>query len=181
METVYYAYFKVPTGDFWVASSNKGIVQASIHSTEEQFMEKLKKRVKGNYIHAPEKFTEIQAQLDDYFKGKPIVFKYKLDLRGTEFQKAVWSEIYKIPFGKLISYGGLAKAVGRPKAVRAVGSATGANPIGLIIPCHRVISSNGGLGGFGGGLPLKKILLENEGVLRKEKDVSKKALKKYLV
>ena len=181
METVYYTSFKVLTGNFWIASTDEGIFQASIHSTEEQFMTELKRRVKGTYVHAPEKFTKLQAQLAAYFKGKLQTFNYKLDLRGTEFQKAIWREIHKVPFGRLISYGGLARAVGKPKAVRAAGNATGANPIGLIIPCHRVIGSDGGLGGFGGGLPLKRKLLENEGILGKDRDESKKALKEFLI
>jgi len=181
MESIYYAQFKVPTGDFWVASSNKGIVQASIHKSKERFVEILKKRVKGTHVYVPEKFVEVEKQVNEYFEGKRKAFSFTFDLRGTEFQMAVWREIANIPFGHLTSYSNLAKAAGSPKAVRAAGSATGANPIGLLIPCHRVIRSNGGLGGFGGGLPLKRQLLENEGILEKGKKTTKKELLEFLV
>jgi methylated-DNA-[protein]-cysteine S-methyltransferase len=88
-----------------------------------------------------------------------------LDLRGTEFQKRVWNAIYQVPFGATCSYQDIAKAVGSPKAVRAVGTATGKNPVPIVVPCHRVITSSGTLGGFGGGLPLKVALLQLEGVV----------------
>ena len=181
MESIYYAHFKVPTGYFWVASSNKGIVQASIHKSKEVFVEILKKRIKGTPIYALEKFAEVEKQVKEYFEGKRKTFSFTFDLRGTEFQMAVWREIANIPLGHLTSYSNLAKAAGSPKAVRAAGSATGANPIGLLIPCHRVIRSDGGLGGFGGGLPLKRQLLENEGILEKGKITTKKELLEFIV
>ena len=181
MESVYYTNFQVPTGSFWIAKTGKGIVQASIHKSEKRFLELLEKRVKGNAIADPEKFVDEIKQVYEYFEGKRKTFEFTFDLRGTKFQMAVWREIANTPYGRLTSYSHLAEAVGNPKAVRAAGSATGANPIGLIIPCHRVIRSDGGLGGFGGGLPLKKQLLEHEGVLEKGKNISKKELLEFLV
>ena len=89
-------------------------------------------------------------------------FELELDLRGTSFQLAVYEEVVKIPFGEARSYGEVAAAIGRPKAVRAVGAANGANPVPLIVPCHRVIASNGQLQGYGGGLDLKARLLAME-------------------
>ena len=86
-------------------------------------------------------------------------------MEGTEFQRSVWREIEKIPFGKTKTYLEIAKAIGKPGASRAVGSACGANPLPLLVPCHRVLASNGGLGGFSGGLDIKKKLLSMEGVL----------------
>ena len=86
-------------------------------------------------------------------------------MEGTEFQRSVWREIEKIPFGKTKTYLEIAKAIGKPGASRAVGSACGANPLPLLVPCHRVLASNGGLGGFSGGLDIKKKLLRMEGVL----------------
>ena len=83
-------------------------------------------------------------------------------MTGTKFQQAVWKELQKIPLGKLTSYAEVAKRINNPKAVRAVGSACGANPVPILVPCHRVIASNGALGGFGGGLPLKKKMLTAE-------------------
>jgi methylated-DNA-[protein]-cysteine S-methyltransferase len=102
------------------------------------------------------------AQLQRYFAGELREFQLPLDIIGTEFQRAVWHELTKIPYGEIRSYSQIASAIGTPKAVRAVGAANGANPIPIVVPCHRVIGSNGKLTGYGGGLPLKKRLLELE-------------------
>lgn len=101
-------------------------------------------------------------ELDEYFAGKRTKFDIPLDLVGTEFQKSVWKELMKIPYGKTISYSELAKKIKNAKAVRAVGSANGKNPLCIIIPCHRVIAANGTLGGYSGGLPNKEKLLAHE-------------------
>ena len=103
-----------------------------------------------------------------------VGFEIPLDLRGTLFQVAVWKAIYSIPNGLLSSYGRIAKQIGRPKAVRAVGNAVGDNPIGLIVPCHRVVASDGSLGGFGGGLDLKRRLLVHEGIFKTSKGSTEK-------
>jgi len=109
-----------------------------------------------------ETFTEVIRQLTEYFAGERKTFTLELDPPGTEFQRSVWAELREIPYGETISYKQLAERIRKPKAVRAVGAANGANPIPIIIPCHRVIGHDGGLTGFGGGLPLKKRLLELE-------------------
>ena len=101
-------------------------------------------------------------QLDEYFTGRRKTFVLKLDARGTEFQKRVWHELAKIAFGKTVSYRDVARAIGSSQAVRAVGSANGQNPISIIIPCHRVIGSDGTLTGYGGGLWRKEWLLNFE-------------------
>jgi len=101
-------------------------------------------------------------QLQEYFAGKRADFDLPLAPEGTEFQRAVWRCLQEIPYGETISYGELAKRVGNPKASRAVGAANGSNPIPIVIPCHRVIGSNGKLTGFGGGLPTKERLLALE-------------------
>ena len=101
-------------------------------------------------------------QLQSYFAGDRKNFELDLVLEGTDFQKKVWTALQEIPYGETISYKKLAETVGSPKGVRAVGAANGANPIPIIIPCHRVIGKDGSLTGFGGGLPLKKQLLELE-------------------
>lgn len=104
-----------------------------------------------------------KAQLDDYFQGKRQHFEIPLDLSsGTPFQQKVWQELLKIPYGQTISYAQLAKNIGQPTAYRAVANANGRNPISLIVPCHRVIASNGGLGGYTGGLEIKQQLLDLE-------------------
>jgi methylated-DNA-[protein]-cysteine S-methyltransferase len=115
-----------------------------------------------NWIEDKAPFKEVVRQLEAYFEGKLKEFDVPLVLDGTEFQLLVWRSLRKIPYGETISYGQLARRIGSPEAARAVGLANGSNPIPIIIPCHRVIGSNGDLTGFGGGLPLKKKLLALE-------------------
>lgn len=109
--------------------------------------------------------TEAAAQLDAWFAGDRLDFDVDLDPAGTDFQRRVWSELRRIAYGETISYGELARRVGRPGAARAVGLANGRNPISLIVPCHRVIGSDGSLTGYGGGIPRKRYLLDFEAKL----------------
>ena len=104
----------------------------------------------------------IRKELDQYFAGRLQRFATPVAFSGTQFQNMVWQELTRIPYGETISYLELAKRIDNPKAVRAVGLANGANPIAIVVPCHRVIGSNGSLTGFGGGLPTKRALLELE-------------------
>jgi methylated-DNA-[protein]-cysteine S-methyltransferase len=106
---------------------------------------------------------EVRRQLAEYFAGERRVFDLPLDPRGTDFERRVWQEVAAIPYGETRSYAQVARAAGRPAACRAVGRANGSNPIPLVIPCHRVIGSDGSLTGYGGGLPLKRFLLALEG------------------
>lgn len=105
---------------------------------------------------------QTRRQLEEYFAGERTEFDLPLEPQGTEFQRAVWNQLCAIPFAETASYGQVAARVGRPKASRAVGAANGANPIAIIVPCHRVIGANGSLTGFGGGLQRKQWLLEHE-------------------
>ena len=105
---------------------------------------------------------DVRKELDRYFAGTLKKFSTKLAFNGTAFQNDVWKELTRIPYGETISYLDLANRIKNPKAVRAVGMANGANPIAIIVPCHRVIGSNGSLTGFGGGIPTKRALLELE-------------------
>lgn len=109
-------------------------------------------------------------QLTEYFSGKRKIFDINVNPAGTQFQKSVWNELLKIPFGETVSYGEIAKRIGNTKSVRAVGLANGSNPISIIIPCHRIIGKNGSLVGYGGGIENKRFLLELE------KKYSKKGL-----
>ncbi len=126
--------------------------------------------LRGRSKEAPDKdwkedaafFVDVVRQLRAYFAGELREFEIPLLMEGTDFQKRVWKSLQTIPYGQTISYGELAKKIGDPKAVRAVGAANGQNPIPIIVPCHRVIGSNGSLTGFGGGLENKKKLLELE-------------------
>jgi len=107
----------------------------------------------------------LRRQLDAYFQGRRKTFDLPLDLRGTPFRLRVWEALRHIPYGTTVSYGELAKQLGDPKLSRAVGTANGANPLSIVIPCHRVIGSDGGLTGYAGGLGIKEALLKIEGVL----------------
>ena len=107
-------------------------------------------------------FAEPRRQLAEYFAGERTVFDLELALHGTEFQRAVWSALLDIRYGETESYGALARRIGRPRAVRAVGLANGSNPIAVIVPCHRVIGANGTLTGYGGGIGRKRLLLALE-------------------
>lgn len=112
-------------------------------------------------------FAELIEQLNEYFSGRRLVFQLKkltIRLDGTDFQKRVWNELSHIPYGQTISYGELARRIGQPSASRAVGLANGRNPISILVPCHRVIGTNGKLVGYGGGLDRKRKLLEVEGI-----------------
>lgn len=105
---------------------------------------------------------EVIRQLDEYFAGKSKEFDLPFFATGTPFQLMVWEELLKIPYGQSVSYGDLARSIGKSMAARAVGNALAANPIAIIIPCHRVIASDGSFGGFGGGIPIKRYLLSLE-------------------
>jgi methylated-DNA-[protein]-cysteine S-methyltransferase len=122
--------------------------------------------------------VEAERQLNEYFAGKRKSFSVKLDFVGTPFQKKVWRALLSIPFSETRSYGQLAKQIGNPKAVRAVGAANGKNPISIIGPCHRVIGASGNLTGFAGGLEVKALLLRLEGGRPGETATSKKITKK---
>ena len=108
------------------------------------------------------KLAEVQRQVTQYAGGKRLQFDFELAAEGPDFNKRVWDALLEIPFGTTTSYGAIAKRIGHPSAARAVGAANGANPIALVVPCHRVIGSDGSLTGYGGGLPLKRKLLEHE-------------------
>ena len=107
-------------------------------------------------------FDDVVEQLDAYFSGELTTFDLKLDMAGTEFQRRVWAALQTIPYGETRSYGEIAAQIGSPSAFRAVGLANGRNPIGIIVPCHRVIGSSGSLTGYGGGLDRKRMLLDLE-------------------
>lgn len=119
-------------------------------------------RVPDDWERAEAPFQHAIAQLAAYFAGRLRRFDLTIAPEGTPFQREVWSALTRIPYGETISYGELTARLGRPRASRAVGAANGRNPIPIVIPCHRVIGANGSLTGFGGGLPLKRRLLELE-------------------
>ena len=152
METCY-AYYKSPIGLIEVGGTEDAV-------TSLFFVEERRPDVTSNAVCA-----EAVRQLAEYFDGTREDFELPLELTGTEFQRQVWVELTAIPFGQTVSYGDLARAIGKPTAVRAVGAANGDNPVSIIVPCHRVIGSDGGLTGYGGGLERKEWLLRHEGGL----------------
>jgi len=116
----------------------------------------------------PNELKEAVCQLKEYFDGRRTEFTFKLNPKGTDFQKKVWQELLNIPFGKTCSYLDLAKKLGDVKAIRAVAAANGKNPLWIVVPCHRVIGTNGSLTGYAGGLWRKKWLLEHENPIKQE-------------
>jgi len=174
LEKIYYDEIELPIGTVWAAASEKGLVRVHALGTGERFKAGLK-GLRAELVPDPDRFDELREKLRMWVEGRPTEFDLPFDLRGTEFQKEVWHAIHRIPYGKLSSYGLLAKDIGRPAAARAVGNAVGANPLGIVIPCHRVVWSNGGIGGFGGGyskenLDVKRLFLKVEGVLPRVED-----------
>jgi methylated-DNA-[protein]-cysteine S-methyltransferase len=163
METIYYSCFNSHLlRKVFVASTERGVCMVDFLKTEKIYLRRLKERFPGKIIRDNRNNRDVLNQLKKYLQGKLRRFDCKLDFRGTTFQKIVWSALAKIPYGQTRSYKEIAQAIGHPKAFRAVGNANGQNSIPLIIPCHRVIESNGRLGGFGHGVKVKKQLLDFE-------------------
>ncbi len=163
MEKIYYSSFDSPLlRKVFVASTEKGVCAVDFLKTEKAFLRELKGRFAGKIVRDDRKNKKAVDQLRKYLKGELRRFDCRLDLQGTPFQEKVWSVLAKIPYGQTRSYRDIAKTIGHPKAFRAVGNANGRNSIPLIVPCHRVIESNGGLGGFGHGIKVKKRLLDIE-------------------
>jgi len=176
MEKIYYCDIDTPMGKIWAATSRAGLVRLNISGGEARFLEELGAQIDVEPEYRPGKLDGLSAWLDRYFDGKVVMYGKPFDLRGTAFQKSVWREIFKVPYGRLTSYGLIAKDIKKPNSSRAVGNAVGQNPISIVIPCHRVVWSNGGLGGFGGGLNMKRFLLNLEGVLPTVKGEPEKGL-----
>jgi methylated-DNA-[protein]-cysteine S-methyltransferase len=147
METV---YIKTPLGFAQIMGDEDGIVSIEVHDEAE---------VSSKY---PDFLQEAVSQLNDYFEGNRKNFDLKLNPKGTEFQKKVWNALLEIPYGKTRSYLEQSKVLGDVKAIRAVASANGKNPLWIVVPCHRVIGTDGSLTGYAGGLWRKKWLLEHE-------------------
>jgi O-6-methylguanine DNA methyltransferase len=160
MVNFYYAQIASPIGPLNLAVSEIGLVALAF--SRGQFPPK-KKGIR--WTHSPEKISPYAHELEDYFAGKRREFTFALDLRGTAFQVKCWRALLDIPYGETRTYADIARAVRKPQAFRAVGMANNRNPIAVVVPCHRVIASDGTLCGYGGGLDTKRQLLELEGAL----------------
>jgi methylated-DNA-[protein]-cysteine S-methyltransferase len=150
MENIFRTYYSSPIGILEISGTEEGI--ASIIFVDEA----------GKTNSVPEVLNNAYIQLEEYFNGRRKVFDLKLDARGTEFQRKVWDELINIPFGETVTYKDIAIKLGDSNAVRAVGNANGKNPVSIVVPCHRVIGTNGRLTGYAGGLERKAWLLKHE-------------------
>jgi O-6-methylguanine DNA methyltransferase len=160
-ETFFMSSYNSPLGTYTLVSSHRGVVCLE----REKEMKKRLTRWKRNGIRLQrdvEYNAVLTRELDAYFSGKLRRFTVPLDLRGTAFQLRVWKVLCSIPYGVTRSYREVAQALGNPRATRAVGQAIGRNPVSIVVPCHRVVGSDGRLTGYGGGLPRKRALLDLE-------------------
>jgi methylated-DNA-[protein]-cysteine S-methyltransferase len=151
-----YDFFDSPIGPLVVASERDALTCLLLPKQGKPA------HVAPGWRRAPARLREVRAQLAAYFAGKLLTFDLPLAAQGTPFQQSVWQQLRQIPYGDTASYIELARRLGNPSAMRAVGAANGANPIAIIVPCHRVIGHDGKLVGFGGGLPAKRWLLDHE-------------------
>ena len=150
-------------GTIWLARTDRGICRIVLKGGKRGLLNELPKTMEWKEDHAS--FRQLNSKLKALAMGNKVSFDEPLDIvDATPFRRAVWRKMATIPWGEVRSYAWLARAIGRPRAVRAVGSACGANPIPIIIPCHRIISQDGSIGGFTGGLEIKRKLLAIEGI-----------------
>ncbi len=155
--TFYYTCIPSPVGRLGIAVTDRGLARLEF--------------VRGDFpphdgdtwIESAANTAQCRRQLEEYFAGERRQFDFPLDLHGTEFEQRCWRALLEIPYGETRSYAEIARAIGNPKACRAVGLANGKNPIAIVVPCHRVVGTNGSLTGYGGGLDIKRKLLELEG------------------
>lgn len=168
MSCIHWADVDSPVGSLKVASSSVGLAYVELpHANGRGFRGWMKSYAAESATRqCLESNRAAIQQLLEFLEGKRQAFDLPLDLRATEFQRSVYEQLQKIPYGESRSYGEIARCLGRPKAHRAVGAANGANPIPLVIPCHRVVASNGQLQGYAGGLELKRNLLAMESASR---------------
>ena|SRR5271156_5507266 len=172
METIHSTVFTSPVGPLFLAASERGLValefDARLPGQQTIRPNPRDVRGEGKAVQFRESATDLSPyiqELEEYFARQRRQFTFALDLRGTDFQLACWHALVAIPYGETRSYADIARVVGRPQGFRAVGMANNRNPVAIVVPCHRVIASDGTLCGYGGGLDIKRKLLELEGAL----------------
>lgn len=158
METLFCLRTCSPVGSLFLAASTKGLVRLEFEARMQRLNPKTIQLQESRKVLAP-----YLDQLNEYFAGQRREFSMPLDLRGTDFQLKCWSALLDIPYGETRSYRDLAEAIGHPNAYRAVGMSNNRNPVAIVVPCHRVIAADGSLCGYGGGLDIKRKLLDLEG------------------
>ena len=162
-ETILYDSSDSPLGRLWIALSPRGVCRIAFDMAEAEFVAGLRADYGVEPRRDPERAAEARRQIGEYLSGKRVAFELPLDLDGvSDFQRRALTACAGIPYGQTRSYAELARELGQAGAARAVGGAMAHNPLPLIIPCHRVLRSDGGLGGFGGGLDIKRRLLDLE-------------------
>jgi methylated-DNA-[protein]-cysteine S-methyltransferase len=163
---VAYANVDSPFGQLLIAATPSGLVRVNLPTYDpEETLEELAARISPRVLEAPARLDKVRRELDLYFEGKLTEFDLPIDWQLTDgFRKKVQRAIARIPFGQTRSYTEMARSAGNERAVRAAGTACGSNPIPIVVPCHRVLRTGGGLGGYGGGLPMKEALLQLEGI-----------------
>lgn len=166
MERIRFSEYASPLGRVFVATTGQGICRVAIGGSRGFFVETLKGLRGPSVEEAPSVFSPLFGLFDRYFAGEAVRFDLKLDLLGTDFERAVWGVLRTIPYGEVRSYGFVAGRAGRAGGARAVGGACGRNPVPIIVPCHRVIMSTGLIGGYSAGVEIKRALLDIEGVSR---------------
>jgi methylated-DNA-[protein]-cysteine S-methyltransferase len=166
MKKLFIHSFRTKIGTVRTAASEKGLALVTLPGESRKYFEGRIERLFSEYeIHSGGKVnTEAEKQLRDYFEGRLRKFSLKLDIQASPFHKKALQHVAKIPYGRTMTYGEIARAIGSPRASRAVGTANANNNLPIVIPCHRVVASSG-LGGYGGGLEMKKRLLRLEGAL----------------
>ena len=155
-DTMLYSYYESPVGKLLLAGDGESLCRVAFPS--EEWPDELGK----DWHRRDAAFKDVARQLDAYFSGTLIRFDLSLRPGGTAFQQQVYTALQTVPYGETTTYGAIARTIGRPRAVRAVGAANGSNPIPIMIPCHRIIGADGSLTGFGGGLHIKRYLLDLE-------------------
>ena len=162
---LFYAFTNTNAGWVGLLGSNDGLLRVTLPQKSEQAAGLILGENLSNATPSPQYFDDVIVRLQAYFNGNQVDFPDKLDFSGaTLFQREVWQTARRIPYGETRSYVWIAANIGKPEAARAVGQALGKNPFPIIVPCHRVLGSDGGLGGFSGGIEVKKYLLSLEGV-----------------
>lgn len=171
MEPVYTTTIESTIGPLFLAASTNGLLALEF-GTRLPGQQSIRPSLPGRkenkafaFKDSPDAMVPYTTELKEYFAGRRREFTFSLDLRGTDFQVACWRSLLAIPYGETRTYAEIARAVGKPTAFRAVGMANNRNPIAIVVPCHRVIASDGSLCGYGGGLDVKRRLLELEGTL----------------
>ena len=164
---VAYATVDSPFGVLLVASTGRGVVRIAFRPEDpDDVLEELSRKISPRVLEAPARLDDLRRELGEYFAGERHTFDLPLDWRLVRgFSERVLRATARIPYGSVSTYMSMAAAAGNPRAYRAAGNALGSNPIPIVVPCHRVLATGGGLGGYGGGLPMKQALLELEGAL----------------